>query len=255
MQTSTNTPAVTMFRDAHKLYNSLSPYFPLVVRLLLVSTFIEDGIRVFFELSLQVSWIGKVYGIPSIIAYVLILANLMLSAAASCIVVLRKKFARGRYESTAGYALIASIVYQQVIYGNHTPAVLGKFGFLVRNLCLSGAIMLVSCQARVASGKSALPLGILGGDGSMNDAGEKMVAYMQLASRFLLVLLALEFIVTLGNWGSVLTLPVIFAVLIGFKLEVSGSILLALYMFHNVTNSAFWHRSHTIYMAEVMQYE
>lgn len=262
MQTYSKNPAC--FRDALKLTKSISPYFPLVVRMLLVSTFIEDGVRVLFELPLQSVWLTKVYGIPRYIGSSIIVVNLVLSFSASAIILMRRNFLRGKYEGTAAYVLIGSIVYQQISYGSHTPAVLGKFGFLVRNLCLSGAILLVSCQARVASGKSALPMGILGstnfdiskgGDINGIGNGNSTVSYMQLASRFLLVLLALEFMVTFGNWGSLLSIPIVFAVLIGFKLELSGSILLGLYMFHNVTNSAFWHRSHTVYMAEVLQYE
>jgi len=242
---------------------SLAPYFPLIVRLLLVSTFLEDGLRVLFELTLQVQWMNKVYGVPTFLCYLLILGNLFITLCSVGAILARKKFARGHYECAAAYALIGTIVYQQLMYGHHTPAVLGKFGFLVRNLCLAGAILLVSCQSRVASGRSALPLGILGCTHTgmkykFNydyDMKSHAVSYMQLASRFLLVLLALEFIVSFGQWGSMVCLPVVFAVLIGYKLEVSGTMLVVLYLIHNLSNSAFWHRTHTIYMADVLQYE
>lgn len=111
--------------------------------------------------------------------------------------------------------------------------------------------MLVSCQTRIASGRSALPLGLL--DGANTDK-KTTVAYLQLASRIMLVLLGIEFLTTLGVFGTLLAVPVIIAVLVGYKLEISGTILLVLYLFHNILNSAFWAVSGT-YISQIMQYE
>lgn len=102
----------------------------------------------------------------------------------------------------------------------------------------------------MAAGRSALPMGLL--DGQTDK--QTTVAYLQLASRIMLVLLGLEFLTTLGVFGTVLALPVIIAVLVGFKLEISGSILLILYFLHNVLQSAFWSVKGT-YISQIMQYE
>lgn len=255
MQTHKMNPGLRdAMSTANKVGKALSPYFPMVVRLLLVSTFIEDGCRVLLELQHQVHFLRSEYHIPGFIATLMLLTNILVSFVAVAVILARKRLARGKYESHAAYVLIACVLYQQLLYGRHSPIASGNVGFLVRNLCLSGAILLVSCQARMASGRSALPLGILD-SGRTNVDKKTTVAYMQLASRILLVLLALEFIVTLGTWGSLLTLPVVGAVLVGFKLEISGSILLMLYLLHNVKNSAFWKASHTVYMSQIMQYE
>lgn len=238
--------------QANRAGKVVSPYMPLVVRLLLVSTFVEDGVRVLLELRHQIAFLQNEYHIPSFIAGFMLLSNIFISFVAVAVILARKRFARGRHESLAAYVLIGCVLYQQLMYGRHSPIASGNVGFFVRNLCLSGSILLVSCQARMASGRSALPMGIL--DSGSTDK-KTTVAYMQLASRILLVLLALEFLVTLGTFFTVLTLPVIIAVLVGYKLEISGSILLFLYFLHNLLNSAFWQSRHTSYMSQIMQYE
>lgn len=238
--------------QANRVGKKVQPYVPTLVRLLLVSTFVEDGLRVLLELPHQIAFLHNEFRIPSFIAAIMLLANIAISFVAVYVIVMRRRFMRGRHESTAAYVLISCVLYQQLLYGRHSPIASGNIGFLVRNLCLSGAILLVSCQARLASGRSALPMGIL--DSGRTDK-KTTISVMLLSSRILLVLLALEFIVTLGAWGTILTLPVIAAVLVGYRVEISGSILLALYFLHNILNSAFWGSHHTWYMAQIMQYE
>lgn len=244
-------PAVRSFvTQARKVRKAAAPFLPMICRILLVSTFLEDGIRILFEMHHQVDFLRHEYGIPSFIAVLMLLGNILVSFAAVATILARKKLARGRYENYAAYALIGCVVYQQILYGRHSPIGSGNLGFFVRNLCLSGSLLLITCQSRMASGRSALPMGLL--DGGVDK--QTTASYLQLASRILLVLLALEFVATLGTFGTILTMPVIIAVLVGYQLEISGGILLALYSLHNVLNSAFWSVSGS-YVSQIMQYE
>lgn len=253
MNESAMNPGLREAVDSAKgLSKKVKPWAPMLVRILLVSTFVEDGLRVLLELPHQISFLRAEYYIPSFFAALMLIANIGISFVAVFVILARKRFMRGKHESTAAYVLIGCVLYQQLLYGRHSPIASGNLGFLVRNLCLSGAILLVSCQARMASGRSALPMGIL--DSGRTDK-KTAVAYMQLASRVLLVLLALEFLVTLGIVGTVLALPVVICVAVGYKLEISGSVLLLLYLVHNIRNSAFWKSTHTVYMSQIMQYE
>lgn len=238
---------MAMVRKAKK---KVSPYLPLICRILLVSTFIEDGVRILFEMQHQIDFLRHEYYIPSPIAAIMLLANILISFIAVVFILGRKKIARGQYENQAAYALIACVIYQQIMYGRHSPIGSGNLGFVVRNLCLSGSLLLITCQTRMASGRSALPMGLL--DGTTDQ--QTTVAYLQLASRIMLVLLGLEFVSTLGIVGTVFAVPVILAVLVGFQLEISGGILLILYFLHNVLNSAFWSVSGS-YVSQIMQYE
>lgn len=233
-----------------KARKKVAPYMPFTGRLLLVSTFVEDGIRILFEMGHQIDFLRHEYYIPSFVAAIMLLTNILVSFIAVAVILARKKIARGQYETHGAYALIACVAYQQVLYGRHSPIGSGNVGFLVRNLCLSGSLILITCQTRLAAGRTALPLGLL--DGTSDQ--QQSVAYLQLASRILLVLLGLEFMSTLGVFGTILAIPVIVAVLVGYKLEISGAILLMLYLLHNVLNSAFWSVSGS-YVSQIMQYE
>lgn len=233
-----------------KFRKQVSPYLPLACRILLISTFLEDGIRVLFELNHQVDFLHHEYYIPSFIAAFMLLTNIIISFIAIAIILAGKRFARGMYENLAAYALIGCVVYQQVLYGRHSPIGSGNVGFLVRNLCLSGSLLLITCQSRIAQGRSALPLGLLDGQADK----QTTVAYLQLASRIMLVLLGLEFITTLGVLGTIMAIPVIVAVLIGYRLEISGIVLFGFYLVHNIINSAFWSVKGA-YISQIMQYE
>ena len=198
----------------------------------------------------QVDFLSHEYYIPSFIAALMLLANIAISFIAIAFILARKHLARGQYENVAAYALIGCVLYQQLLYGRHSPIGSGNLGFFMRNLCLSGSLLLITCQSRMAEGRSALPMGLLDGQ----TGNEATVAYLQLASRILLVMLGLEFASTLGTLGAIMTLPVIIAVLAGFYLEISASILLVLYFLHNILQSSFWSVRGS-YMSQIMQYE
>lgn len=237
-------------QNLRKLRKQAAPYLPFACRLLLVSTFLEDGLRILFEMHHQIDFLRHEYYMPSFIAGLLLLLNVGVSFVAVAFILGRKKLARGKYENQAAYALIGCVLYQQIMYGRHSPVGSGNLGFFVRNLCLSGSLLLISCESRLAAGRSALPMGLLDGHADQ----QTTVSYMQLASRIMLVLLGLEFVATLGTVGTIFALPVIIAVLVGFYLEVAGSILLILYFWHNVLNSAFWSVRGS-YLSQIMQYE
>lgn len=242
--------AQNVIASVRRARKAATPYLPFLCRVLLVSTFIEDGVRILFEMHHQVDFLRHEYSIPGFIGTFMLLSNIIISFIAVAFILARKKIARGQYENYAAYALIGCVIYQQILYGRHSPIGSGNLGFFVRNLCLSGSLMLITCQTRIASGRSALPMGLLDGHTDKQTA----VSYLQLTSRILLVLLALEFISTLGIVGTILTVPVVISVLVGFQLEISGGILLILYFLHNVLNSAFWSVSGS-YISQIMQYE
>jgi len=231
-----------VMKTAEKVKKQIWPWLPVVARLLLVLTFIEDASRIFLELSSQISFLSSEYLLPSVIAGILIVSTTTISLAGSFLVITQKK------EQIGAYLLIFFLFYQQVIYGRHSPIASGNIGFLFRNLCLAGCFLLLAVQRRIKEGQTALP--------GVPDAGERStyVEYIQVAARCLLVLLSLEFLTTLGPIGSLLTLPVIGAVLVGYRVPVSGSLLFLAYFLHNVLNSAFW-ASSSEFTRDVKRYE
>lgn len=62
-----------------------------------------------------------------------------------------------KYEKYGAYILLGFLFYQQVLYGHYSPVNSGEFGFLVRNLSLAGAFLLLIASQRVKDGKCSLP--------------------------------------------------------------------------------------------------
>lgn len=230
------------FYCGSKIAKLLSPSYPVIARLLLVSTFIEDGVTVMLELGLQRDFLRREYGIPYYMAALLIICYLSISLSAALLLV----SCRDKFQRAAAHVLVGCTIYQQIMYGRHSLIISGNAGFFVRNLCLCGAILLVSCDSSQTPRQSLLDI---------NPRTKKNVPQIQLASRILLVLLTFEFVYTLGAWATFLTLPVVACVLLGFHVEINASILLALYVLHNIINSNFWHPSHSDDLSEIMQYE
>ena len=234
--------------SARKVNKQLSPWFPLITRALLVATFVEDGVRILVELPYQVQFLVDNYYIPSFLANIFLVFFVLISFVGVVLVLGRNKIARGKYEHIGAYILLACVFYQQVVYGRHSPISTGNLGYLVRNLCLSGSLLLLTAQKRISEGRTALP--------GLPDAGNAaaMQGYLRLASRCLLVLFSLEFLATLGPWGTLLTLPVVGAVLVGYKVNISGSLLILLYFVHNVMQSPFYSQDGE-FMREIMRFE
>uniref|UniRef100_A0A7S0XID0 Surfeit locus protein 4 n=1 Tax=Erythrolobus madagascarensis TaxID=708628 RepID=A0A7S0XID0_9RHOD len=214
-------------KKAKKIFK---PYLPLITRVLIVATFVEDGIRCFYEFGGQVDFLKHQYGIPKAICGILIVITTIMSLLGAALILTQKP----QLEKFGCYALISFVLYQQAMYGRHSPIGSGNFGFLMRNLCLAGTLLMLLVQGRMSQGHTALP--------GIPDPGDKTttVTYIQLAARALIVLLSLEFLSTLGPIGTLTTIPVLLAVLAGYKSQISGSLLLLIYFLHNVINSAFW---------------
>lgn len=198
--------------------------------------------------GLQIDFLHYEYKLPEWLAGILLVATVLLSFAGSGLLIAQKHAFGGKYEALGSYLLLGCVSYQQVVYGRHSPIGSGNLGFLVRNLCLAGALLLFLAQSRIEEGRTALP--------GVPDPGNSvtMQSYLKLASRVLLVLLAMEFLTTMGWVGCVLTAPVVLAVAVGWYMTISGTLLLVLYLVHNVLNSAFWSLGDS-YMKDVLRYE
>ncbi|KAA8491920.1 Surfeit locus protein 4 [Porphyridium purpureum] len=206
------------------------PYLPMITRVLIIATFVEDGIRVLLDIKPQANFLTYQYSLPFALSVMLIASTTLVSLAASAAICSRKP----KLELYGCYAQLGYVFYQQVLYGRHSPIGSGNFGFLMRNLCLAGTLLMLIVQNRLSEGHTALP--------GIPDPGDKSttMTYIQLGARALLVLLSLEFLSNAGAFATLVTIPVLLAVLLGFQTQISGTVLLIMYFLHNVSNSAFW---------------
>uniref|UniRef100_A0A8D0BLU4 Surfeit locus protein 4 n=1 Tax=Salvator merianae TaxID=96440 RepID=A0A8D0BLU4_SALMN len=145
-------------------------YLPHVARLCLISTFLEDGIRMWFQWSEQRDYIDATWNCGYILASIFVIINLF-GQLSGCILVLSRNFVQ-----YACFGLFGIIALQTVAY-----SILWDLKFLMRNLALGGGLLLLLAESR-SEGKS-----MFAGVPTMRESSPKQ--YMQLGGRVLLVLM------------------------------------------------------------------
>jgi len=145
-------------------------YLPHVARLCLISTFLEDGVRMWFQWGEQRDYIDTTWGCGYALASAFVLLNL-LGQLTGCILVLSRNFVQ-----YACFGLFGIIALQTIAY-----SILWDLKFLMRNLALGGGLLLLLAESR-SEGKS-----MFAGVPTMRESSPKQ--YMQLGGRVLLVLM------------------------------------------------------------------
>uniref|UniRef100_G1P301 Surfeit locus protein 4 n=2 Tax=Myotis lucifugus TaxID=59463 RepID=G1P301_MYOLU len=145
-------------------------YLPHVARLCLISTFLEDGVRMWFQWGEQRDYIDSTWGCGYLVASTFVLLNL-LGQLTGCILVLSRNFVQH-----ACFGLFGIIALQTIAY-----SILWDLKFLMRNLALGGGLLLLLAESR-SEGKS-----MFAGVPTMRESSPKQ--YMQLGGRVLLVLM------------------------------------------------------------------
>lgn len=140
---------------------------PTVARLCLIATFLEDGLRMWFQWNEQREYMDMSWGCGKFLATLFVLINLF-GQIGGCIMVI------ARFRVTIACSILFFIVVLQTI----AYSILWDLQFLLRNLALIGALLLVLAESRV-EGKS-----LFAGVPSMGENKPKNV--MQLAGRILL---------------------------------------------------------------------
>lgn len=154
-------------------------YLPHIARLCLVSTFLEDTMRLLTQWSEQIDFIRHIWGVGSFLAGTFILLNILLQFAGSAFVMFR-------YRVRIGCAiLMATVVLQTIGYNIWTRV------FLMRNLSLVGSLLLLIAEARQETKSLLAGLPSVGNENRSRQ-------YLQLGGRLLVVLMFL----TLVHWGG-----------------------------------------------------
>jgi len=198
---------------------------PTLARLCLVSTFIEDGIRMWFQWSEQRDYMNASWGCGWFIATLFVFYNLTGQLGASVAVLIRQKV------QIACGVLASVIVIQTIAY-----SILWDFNFLLRNLSLTGALLLLLAESK--SETKTLFAGV-------PDLGDnKPKSYFQLAGRILLVFMFItiirfefSFILLLQN---VIASILMVCVTIGYKTKLSALLLVLWLTGLNLWLNAWW---------------
>ncbi|XP_076347479.1 surfeit locus protein 4 isoform X1 [Tachypleus tridentatus] len=198
---------------------------PFLARLCLVSTFLEDGIRMWFQWNEQRDYMNVSWRCGWFLATLFVVFNLFGQIGGSVMVLTRFKV------DYACGLLFFIVILQTVAY-----SILWDLQFLLRNLSLVGALLLLLAESRV-EGKSLFP-------GLPSLDVNKPRNYLQLTGRVLLVFmfitvlrLELSFIQVIQN---IVASGLMVLVTIGYKTKLSALALVLWLMGLNCYLNAWW---------------
>lgn len=224
---------------AEKVLRKSKHILPHLGRLCLVSTFIEDGFRMYYQWDEQRDYLRHEWSINQLISSILILYNLFAQLIGSGMAVLQ-------FKSTIACCILFSVVVLQTILYN----IFTDYNFFARNLALCGSLLLLLVK-QDDSKRLLAGLPQLG-----NDNYKK---YTQLIARVLVVVLfvtLLRFDLSLVN---VLQLVIggllIFCVTIGFKTKLSALVLVCWLLLINFTMYRFWNANSHSHEYDFLKYD
>ncbi|CAG9808287.1 unnamed protein product [Chironomus riparius] len=198
---------------------------PTIARLCLIATFLEDGIRMWVQWYEQRDYMNMSWGCGTFFATVFVFINLVGQLGGVVMVI-------GRLRVPIACGMLFFIVILQTI----AYSILWDLQFLLRNLALIGALLLVLAESRNEARS------LFAGVPSLGD--NKPKSFMQLAGRILLAFMFITLIrfelsfmqIVQDIVGSILMVLVV----VGYKTKLSALILVALLTVLNLYHNCWW---------------
>lgn len=214
-------------RQFHRKSKHLLPH---VARFCLVSTFLEDGARMFYQWSEQRDYMNASWSVGYFIASLFVLFNMVGQLGSSALVLIRK------HVKYAVVLLFAIVLLQTIAY-----SILWDAHFLLRNLSLSGALLLLFAEA---ANQEGLKRTLLAGVPSLGDEGHATKNIMQFIGRILVSIMFFTVVkFELYFWAlltNIVAGSLMFCVCIGFKSKLSALLLVVWLLALNFYLNAFW---------------
>lgn len=213
---------------------------PHVARLCLISTFIEDGIRMWMQWGEQRDYMDATWKCGSFLASLFVFVNLV-GQLGSCVLVLIRK-----YVGVACGILFGIITLQSIAY-----IVLWDMKFFLKNLALTGGVILLLAESK-SEGRS-----LFAGLPSLGENTPK--TYLQLSGRILLVfmfltLLRFEMSVLLFVQNAV-GAALILLIAVGYKTKLASLILVLWLTALNFYSNAWWNVPDNQYHRDFLKYD
>jgi len=199
-----------------------------LARVLLLSTFIEDGFRMFTQWEDQTAYIKGAWGCGSFLAILFVLFNLVGQLIPAALILIRAKDVHIRI----GVFLLASVLVVQTL----AYSVLWNAQFFMRNTAVAGSLLLVYAETAMENKNMFAGLPSAGGETKLADilqaGGRVMLVVMFLTmlrfdSAFRIIVEIIEFVMMLG-------------VALGIKSKLCALILVILLFIENVFFNGFW---------------
>lgn len=208
------------------LRNFKSVLRPLA-RMCLLSTFFEDGIRMYQQSEAQASYMQSTWSCGWFFAYVFVYFNLFNQLIPAAIIMLQWNKISVRY---ANYMLGLIVLLQTCAY----PA-LWSLAFFIRNISVFGAILLLLSEA-TESGKTMFA-------GVPSLEVNKTTDYLQFSGRILTVLMFLCLIKFDGYFRIILEgvcLVLTMMVVVGTRTKITALLLVIILFAENLYYNSYW---------------
>nr|ADD38864.1 Surfeit locus protein 4 homolog [Lepeophtheirus salmonis] len=225
---------------ADKIARNTKGVLPHLARFCLVSTFFEDGIRMWVQWHEQREYMDLSWGCGYFLSTLFVIVNLVGQLGGVGMVL-------ARFKVDIACGLLFSIVFLQTI----AYSIISDMQFLFRNLALCGSLLLVLAESRV-EGRSLFP--------GVPSLGEnKPKEYLQLTGRILLVFMFITLLrfemspmqIIQNIVGSLLMI----LVTIGYKTKLSTLVLVLWLNILNFYFNAWWNIPANRPMRDFLKYD
>uniref|UniRef100_H2YQ41 Surfeit locus protein 4 n=1 Tax=Ciona savignyi TaxID=51511 RepID=H2YQ41_CIOSA len=211
---------------------------PHLGRLCLISTFIEDGIRMWMQWGEQRDYISSTWSCGQFLASIFVFIN-MVGQVGACVGVLMRK------QVPVMCGLLFFIIGLQTI----AYSILWDIKFLARNMALVGAVLLLLAESKSESRS------LFAGVPQLERNTPK--SYLQLSGRVLLVLMFMTLLHFTLNPMDVFVdlfgITCMICIMIGFKAKFCASILVVGLLILNFAVNNFW--AHSSIMNDFLKYD
>jgi len=206
-----------------------------------MSTFIEDGFRMFFQFDDQLRYLSRELVFGSYLALPFILLNIILQFGGSALVISNQKI-------NLGVGLLLAVVILQ--FCGYTS--LYSVSFLLRSMSLCGSLLLVMAEANDQAGKS------IAFGGLTDERDNRTKTYLQLAGRCLIVLMQLSLVHSgmslIRTLTTIVEVCLVVLVLVGYKTKLSAFVLVVILLITNLLINDFWMETDR-YRKDVLKYD
>ncbi|KAL1138753.1 hypothetical protein AAG570_008815 [Ranatra chinensis] len=191
----------------------------------LISTFLEDGIRMWVQWSEQRDYMDTSWGCGTFLATLFVFVNLVGQLGGCVMVLIQKKV-----------NIACGILFFIVVLQTFAYSILWDIQFLLRNLALIGALLLVLAESHVEARS------LFAGVPSLGDNNPK--SYLQLAGRCLLAFMFITLIRFEVSFFQILQdilgSAMMVLVTIGYKTKLSAFVLVLFLTVLNFYHNAWW---------------
>ncbi|KAH8238564.1 hypothetical protein KR032_010170 [Drosophila birchii] len=211
---------------ADQVIRSGRKVIPKMGKICLISSFLEDGIRMLYQWDEQREYVDETWLCGSFLGTMFVLIN-MIGQLGGCWMVM----AHSKANIAVGVLLF--IVLLQIV----TYSMLWNLKILMLKLGLIGALLLVLAEAQIEQRRS-----LFAGLPSMGETRPKI--FMQLTGRILLALMFLGLLrFQISVWPmiqDIITSLLMMFVVFGYRAKLSALILVAVLMVLNLYHNAWW---------------